>query len=117
MSSMHVGGSKVSRPSQLHCACAGTAVKMPMFGTIAEALLQPKRFRWCTGIVLQPYVPWTFPGTPLHSLQLMPGLAPVWQTFLGVLDGHSQLGNALHALHAARHSQCLSVGDCGPLPL
>ena len=46
---------------------------MPMFGNIAEALLQPKRFRWCTGIVLQPYLPWTFPGNTLHNLQLMPG--------------------------------------------
>jgi hypothetical protein len=35
-------------------------VKMPMYGSIAEALTAPKRYRWFTGLVLAPYLPWTF---------------------------------------------------------
>jgi hypothetical protein len=46
---------------------------MPAYGTLAEALLQPKRARWFTGVVLAPYLPWTFPGTWQHNLQFTTG--------------------------------------------
>lgn len=36
---------------------------MPMYGSISEAMLQPKRYRWFTGVVLAPYLPWIFPSS------------------------------------------------------
>ena len=44
----------------MRIARAGVPVKMPMYGNISDALLQPKRYRWFTGLVLAPYLPWTF---------------------------------------------------------
>ena len=44
-----------------------------MFGNLGDALLQPKRYRWFTGVVLAPYLPWTFPGAPQHGLHITAG--------------------------------------------
>ena len=58
---------------------AGVPVKMPMYGSIAEALMQPKRYRWFTGVVLAPYLPWTFSTSwPKPSLPMTSQPSGVW---------------------------------------
>lgn len=44
-----------------------------MYGSIAEALMQPKRYRWFTGTVVAPYLPWTFASSAAGQRQPVSG--------------------------------------------
>ena len=62
----------------LCCRCAGTAVKMPCYGiSIAEAVARKQAIKWYTGLLMKPYLPWSFDQNPnLPNGLAAPGVAP-----------------------------------------
>ena len=58
--------------------CAGTAVKMPCYGiSIAEAVARKQAIKWYTGLLMKPYLPWSFDQNPtLPNGLAAPGEGP-----------------------------------------
>lgn len=58
--------------------CAGTAVKMPCYGiSIAEAVARKQAIKWYTGLLMKPYLPWSFDQKPtLPNGLAAPGEGP-----------------------------------------